>query len=74
MLALPGLVVCLRGLVKFFSAWRDRKNCCFLKLGFAPFKAEQALQGMQLQKKRSTKGLRHTGILFRKNLKLKDAC
>ena len=40
--------------------------------GFTPCKAEQLLQGMELQKKRSTRRLRHTGNLFRRNLQLKD--
>ena len=51
------------------------RNYFFLKLGFIPCKTEQPLQGMELQKKRSTtKRLKHTGKLFRKYLKLKDAC
>ena len=44
----------------------------FFKLGFTPCKAEQPLQGMQLQGKKSTKRLKHTGNLFRKNLHLID--
>ena len=50
---------------------------CFLlsfKLGFTPCQAEQPLQGMALQEKKSTKRLKHTGNLFRKNLQLKDVC
>ena len=38
--------------------------------GFTPRKAEQSLRGMELQEKRSKKTLKHTGNLFRKNLKL----
>ena len=38
--------------------------------GFTPRKAEQSLRGMELQEKRSKKILKHTGNLFRKNLKL----
>ena len=47
-------------------------TCIFLKSGFTPCKAEQPLQGMEIQ--RSTKRLLHTGNLFRKNLQLKDVC
>ena len=46
----------------------------FFKLGFTPYKAEQPLQDMELQVKRNTKKLRHTGNLLRKNLRLKDVC
>ena len=38
----------------------------FFKLGLTPSKAEQPLKGMELQKKRNTKRLRHTGNLFKK--------
>ena len=44
----------------------------FFKLGFAPCKAEQPLQGMELQKKEAKKELKHTGNLSRKNLQLKS--
>ena len=30
--------------------------------------------GMELQEKKSTKRLKHTGNMFRKNLQLKDVC
>ena len=43
----------------------------FLKLRFFPCKAEQPLQGMELQEKRSTKRLKHTGNLFRKSIQLR---
>ena len=43
----------------------------FLKLGFTTCKAEQPLQSMELQEKKSTIRLKHTGSLFRKNLQLK---
>ena len=42
------------------------------KLGFTPCKAEQPLQGMELQEREAQKILKHTGNLFRKNLQLKD--
>ena len=44
----------------------------FFKLGFTPCKAEQSLQGMDLQEKETQKRLRHTGNLSRKKLQLKD--
>ena len=37
---------------------------------FTQLKAEQPLQGMELQKKKYKK-IKHTGNLFRKNLQLK---
>ena len=40
----------------------------FSKLGFTPCKTEQPLQGMEFKGKKSTKRLKHTGNLFRKNL------
>ena len=43
----------------------------FFKLGFTTCKAEQPLQSMELQEKKSTIRLKHTGSLFRKNLQLK---
>ena len=46
----------------------------FFKSGFTPCKAEQPLQGMELQEKEARKRLQHTGNLFRKNLQLKDVC
>ena len=49
------------------------KQVFFFKLGFTARKAEEPLQGMELQEK-ETKRLRHTGNLFRKNLQLKDVC
>ena len=42
--------------------------------GFTPCKAEQPLQGMELQEKRSMKRLKHTGNLFRGNLQLIGVC
>ena len=50
-----------------------KKHIFFKKLGFTPCKAEQLLQGMELQK-RSTKRLKHTENPFRKNLQLVDVC
>ena len=44
------------------------------KRGFTPCKAEQPLQGMELQEKRSMKRLKHTGNLFRGNLQLIGVC
>ena len=38
---------------------------CF-HLGFTPCKAEQPLQGMELQEKAEIKDSKHTGKLFRK--------
>ena len=38
-------------------------------MGFTPSKAEQPLQGMELQEKET-----HTGNLFRKDLQLKSVC
>ena len=46
----------------------------FFKLGFTPCKAEQPLQGMELQEKKAQKRLQDTENLFRKNLQLKDVC
>ena len=46
----------------------------FFELRFTPCKAGQPLQGMELQEKKNTKILRHTGNLFRKNLQLKGVC
>ena len=46
----------------------------FFQLGFTPCKAEQPLQGMELQEKEAQKRLQRTGNLFRKNLHLKDVC
>ena len=43
----------------------------FFKLGFIPCKAEQPLQGMELQEKEAQNDI---GNLFRKNLLLKDVC
>ena len=43
----------------------------FFKLGFIPCKAEQPLQGMELQEKEAQNDI---GNLFRKNLQLKDVC
>ena len=47
-----------------------KESFFFLGRGFTPRKAEQSLRGMELQEKRSKKILKHTGNLFRKNLKL----
>ena len=41
---------------------------------FTPCKAEQPLQDIELQEKRSTKRLKHTGSLFRKKLQLMGVC
>ena len=46
----------------------------FFKLGFTPYKAEQPLQGIELQEKKYKKRLQHTENLFRKKLQLKDVC
>ena len=46
----------------------------FFKLRFTPGKAEQLLQGMEVQEKEAQKRLKHTGNLFRKNLQVKDVC
>ena len=43
-------------------------------LGFTSCKAEQPLQGMEPQEKRSTKKLKHRGNLFKKNLPLIGVC
>ena len=43
----------------------------FFKLGFIPCKAEQPLQGMELQEKEAQNDI---GNLFGKNLQLKDVC
>ena len=51
-----------------------KTNNFFFKFGFTPCKAEQPLQGMELQEKETQKKLQHTGNLFRKNLQLKDVC
>ena len=45
----------------------------FFKLGFTPCKAEQPVQGMELQEKETQKN-KHTGNLFKKNLQFKDVC
>ena len=58
---------------KLFGNFIFTKNT-FFKLGFTPCKAERPLQGMELTTKKSTKRLKHTGNLFRKNLQLKDVC
>ena len=44
----------------------------FFELRFTPCKAEQSLQGMELQEKETQKRLRHKGNLSRKKLQLKD--
>ena len=44
----------------------------FFKLKFTPCKAEQPLQGMELQE--TQKRFQNTENLFRKNLQLKDVC
>ena len=49
------------------------KNNFFFQFGFFPCKAEQPLQGMELEEKETTR-LQHIGNLFRKNLQLKDVC
>ena len=48
----------------------------FLQLGFTLCKAENPLRGMGKNKeiKASTKRLKHTGNLFRKNLHMKVVC
>ena len=43
-------------------------------MGFTQCKAEQPLQGMELQVKKSTKTLKHQRNLFRKNLQLIGIC
>ena len=41
---------------------------------FTPSKAEQPLQGMELQQNEAQKRLKHTGNLFRKNVQLTTVC
>ena len=43
-------------------------------MGFTPCKAEQPLQGMELQEKEAQKKLKYTENLFRKNLQLIGVC
>ena len=43
-------------------------------LEFTPCEAEQPLRGIELQEKKRTKMLKHTGNMFRKSLELKDIC
>ena len=43
-------------------------------MGFTPCKAEQPLQGMELQEKKARKRLQETENLFRKNVQLKGVC
>ena len=45
-----------------------RNDTAFFLLGFTPCKAEEPLQGMELQEKEAQKRLQHIGNLFRKNL------
>ena len=40
----------------------------FFYMIFNPFKVKHPLRGMELQKKRSTKRLKHPGNVIRKNL------
>ena len=44
----------------------------FFLLRFTSCKAEQPLRGMELQEKKNSKRINHTGDLFRKNLQLRD--
>ena len=62
---LPGLLF----KIKIFGISGDS---FLLLLGFTLCKAEQLLQGMELQE--AQKRLQHTENLFRKNLQLKDVC
>ena len=41
---------------------------------FTPSKAEQPLQGMELQQNEAQKRLKNTGNLFRKNVQLTTVC
>ena len=43
-------------------------------MGFTPCKAEQPLQGVELQEKEAQKRLEYTGHLFRENLQLIGVC
>ena len=56
------------------NAIQKKKKKKKKKRGFTPCKAEQPLQGMELQEKRSMKRLKHTGNLFRGNLQLIGVC
>ena len=44
------------------------------KSGFTPRTAEQPLRDRELQEKKQTKRLKHTGNLLRKNRQLKSVC
>ena len=46
----------------------------FLKLGCIPYKAQQPLQGMELQEKEIQKDDLGTQKMFKMNLQLKDVC
>ena len=54
-------------------SWKSRMHI-FFELGFTPCKAEQPLQGMELQEKKHKKRLQDKENLFKKNLQLKDVC
>ena len=60
--------------VKIFSSSnvKSYKNA-FFSLGSTPCEDEQSLRHIELQEKKSTKRLKHTGNLFRRNLELKPS-
>ena len=59
--------------IKSTTVFEVRFKYSFFLLGFTPHKAKQPLRGIELKEK-STKRLKHTGNLIRKNLHLKGVC
>ena len=52
------------------KSWVLNNPIFFFSLGFTPSKAEEQLQGMELQQKEAQKSFKHTQNLLRKNLQL----
>ena len=67
------MLECLKG--KGPKKWQENLGSTFIqffKLGFTPCKAEQPLQGKELQEKKHKKNKAQE--MLRKNLQLKDVC
>ena len=57
--------------IDFFFLKKKQNKTKQKTIGFTPYITEQLLRGMKLTRKKSTKKLKHTRMLFRKNLQIK---
>ena len=60
--------------ILFFWNFANLTQVVFFLIGIHSMQGRTATASHRVTRKRSTKRLKHTGNLFRKNLQLKDVC